>query len=65
MRGTSYQTTVKDFNGDGRMDRQLTFTTASLKAAGLTTTTSQLVVHDKISASKWEARDASLPAFVP
>lgn len=65
MRGTSYQTTVKDYNGDGRADRLLTFTTASLKAAGLTTSTSQLVVQDKISASKWEARDASLPAFVP
>jgi subtilisin family serine protease len=65
MRGTSYQTTTRDFNGDGRMDRQLTFTTASLRAAGLTTSTSQLIVHDKISASKWEARDPSLPAFVP
>ncbi len=65
MRGTAYQTTVKDYNGDGRADRLLTFTTASLKAAGLSTSTSSLVLQDKISASKWEARDASLPAFVP
>lgn len=65
MRGTAYQTTVKDYNGDGRMDRLVTFTTASLRAAGLATSTSSLVLQDKISASKWEARDASLPAFVP
>jgi subtilisin family serine protease len=65
MRGTAYQTTVKDYNSDGRMDRLLTFTTASLKAAGLSTTTSSLVLQDKISASKWEARDASLPTIVP
>jgi subtilisin family serine protease len=65
MRGTAYQTTVKDYNGDGRADRLLTFTTASLKAAGLSTSTSSLVLQDKISASKWEARDASLPSFVP
>jgi thermitase len=65
MRGTAYQTTVKDYNGDGRADRLVTFTTASLKAAGLSTSTSSLVLQDKISASKWEARDASLPSFVP
>lgn len=65
MRGTAYQTTVKDYNADGRMDRLLTFTTASLRAAGLSTSTSSLVLQDKISASKWEARDASLPSFVP
>jgi len=65
MRGTAYQTTVKDYNGDGRADRLLTFTTSSLTAAGLSTSTSSLVLQDKISASKWEARDASLPSFVP
>jgi subtilisin family serine protease len=66
MRGTSYQSSAtRDYNGDGRLDRVLTFTTGSLKAVGLTTSTSRLVLQDKTSASKWEARDESLPAFVP
>lgn len=64
-RGTAYQTSTRDFNGDGLADRQLSFTTASLKAAGLTTSTTQLMLQDKLSTSQWEARDASLPAFVP
>ncbi len=65
MRGTAYQTTTRDFNGDGRTDRQLTFTLSSLKAAGFSTSTTQLVLKDALSAFKWEAYDVSLPDFVP
>lgn len=65
MRGTAYQTSTRDFNGDGRMDRQLTFTTTSLKAAGLTTGTTRLVLQNRSGAVRWEAHDLSLPSIVP
>lgn len=64
-RGTAYNTSLRDFNGDGRADRLLAFRTAELVAAGLTTSSTRLVLTDYTSASTWEARDAALPVLKP
>jgi subtilisin family serine protease len=56
---------VRDWNGDGLMDRLVSFRTADLVAAGLTAASPNLVLRDNISAAKWEAHDPAMPAFVP
>jgi PKD repeat protein len=56
---------VADYNGDGRPDRLFVFTRASLQAAGLTTTATQLSLEQIGGSLTFTARDATPPAIVP
>ena len=65
-RGGVYVTSTRDWNGDGRVDRMVTFSLASLRAAGLAPGATNIVVQDLISATgKFQATDTVLPTFVP
>ncbi|HEX4682784.1 MAG TPA: choice-of-anchor D domain-containing protein, partial [Gemmatimonadaceae bacterium] len=66
-RGGVVVTSVRDWNGDGRPDRMLSFQTTTLVAAGLHAGggADVLVLHDEISATKWRAFDAAPPTYVP
>ena len=66
-RNGSVVTSTRDWNGDGLMDRMFSFRTSSLVAAGLATGAGPdaLVLQDMLSVSKWSARDATPPSFVP
>jgi hypothetical protein len=56
MRGTSYNTSLRDVDGDGRLDRLIGFSTATLKAAGFGTSAQGLLLRDVLSSTKqWEA----------
>ena len=58
-------TTVRDLDGDGRPDRQITFATSALRAAGFGVATPQLVLRPTGVAPAWEARDVAPPTVVP
>jgi hypothetical protein len=66
-RGGVVVSSVRDWNGDGRLDRMFSFQTSALAAAGLVAGSGAdaLVLHDEMSAAKWRASDAAPPAFVP
>ncbi len=65
-RGSTYNTSVADYNHDGRMDRIVNFSTAALRAAGLAPGTTNIRVQDVTSATgKFQASDTVLPTFVP
>jgi hypothetical protein len=65
QRSGLYMTSVRDFNGDGRADRLLTFLRSDLTAAGLSTATTSFVVADRIGLSRFEASDGVPPSIVP
>jgi len=62
-RGGVYMTTVRDFDGDTRPDRQLVFLRGDLQAAGLAAGARTLVLEDHASGYRFEAR-ASTPVDV-
>ena len=65
-RGAAYITSTGDWNGDGRMDRMVSFAMPAMRAAGLVAGSTNVVVGDAISASgRFEARDTVMPEFVP
>jgi len=66
-RGGVVVSSVRDWNGDGRPDRIFSFQTSALAAAGLApgAGSNALILRDNLSASKWRARDAAPPTFVP
>ncbi len=64
--GAPFITSTADYNRDGRLDRLLTFNTSALRAAGLTTSSTNFVVQDLTSASgKFNASDTVIPTIVP
>jgi endonuclease G len=65
VRGTSVNTSVADMNGDGRADRVIGFSTATLRAAGLAPGASSLVLRPVGSTPAWEAHDVAPPTVVP
>jgi len=64
-RGAAVNTSVADFDGDGRADRLIAFRTSDLRAAGLTTAAHDLVLRPAGASPAWEARDATPPAVTP
>jgi hypothetical protein len=58
-------TSIRDYNGDGLLDRLLSFRTADLSAAGFTAVARGLMLRDNVSAAKWEAVDPQPPTVVP
>ena len=66
-RGGVVVSSLRDWNGDGRMDRMFSFQTSALVSAGLNVSADAdaLIMRDNISAQKWRARDAAPPHFVP
>jgi hypothetical protein len=65
QRSGLYMTSVRDFNGDGRADRLLTFLRSDLTAAGLNAATTSFVVADRTGSVRFEASDAVPPIIVP
>ena len=66
-RAGSVISSVRDWNGDGLLDRMFSFRTADLKAAGLAAGAGAdaLLLHGTLSGTEWTARDAAPPSFVP
>lgn len=65
-RGAAFMTSVSDYNRDGRPDRMVVFTMASLRAAGLTAGATNLRVQDVTSgANRFQATDTVNPAVLP
>ena len=65
-RGAAYISSTADWNHDGRLDRMVVFNVSALRAAGLTTSPSDLRVQDVTSATnKFQAHDTVVPTFVP
>jgi len=65
-RGAAYVTSTRDYNGDGLVDRLVSFTMADARAAGLGAGETDVVVQDIISASgQFQARDTVMPVIVP
>jgi DNA/RNA endonuclease G (NUC1) len=64
-RGTAYMTSITDVNGDGRPDRMLVFLKSALVAAGLSTSSSQLVLEDISGSVRFRAQDPAPPAVAP
>jgi hypothetical protein len=66
-RGGVVVSSLRDWNGDGRMDRMFSFQTSALVSAGLNVSADAdaLIMRDNISAQEWRARDAAPPHFVP
>ena len=65
VRGTTVNTTVRDFDGDGLPDRLIGFRMSDLVAAGFSAGTRDLVLRTTATPSPWEARDATPPAVAP
>jgi subtilisin family serine protease len=55
---------TRDWNSDGLTDRVISFRVYDLVAAGLTTTATGLVLHDRLSTAQWRATDPSGPTIV-
>jgi endonuclease G len=64
-RGTMVNTSVADFDGDGRADRLIAFRMSDLRAAGFSATASDLVLRPAGGSPAWEARDPAPPAVIP
>jgi endonuclease G len=64
-RGTAYMTSITDVNGDGRPDRMLVFQKSALVAAGLSTSSSQLVLEDISGSVRFRAQDPAPPTVAP
>jgi hypothetical protein len=64
-RGTAYMTSITDVNGDGRPDRMLVFLKSALVAAGLSTSSSQLVLEDISGSVRFRAQDPAPPTVAP
>jgi hypothetical protein len=64
-RNGAYMTLVRDFDGDGKPDRQLVFLRSDLQAAGLTVGARTLVLSDHAGAYRFEARAATPLDVVP
>ena len=65
MRGAAPNTSLADMNGDGRMDRVVGFSTASLKAAGYARGGSGLSLRPATEPRAWHAFDVTPPTLVP
>lgn len=63
-RNGSYQTSIRDFDGDGRPDRLFTFTVADLKLAGLGGCSPQLSLQGRIGEERFIGIDSTPPSFV-
>jgi DNA/RNA endonuclease G (NUC1) len=64
-RGAAVNTSVRDVDGDGDLDRLIAFRTADLRAAGLGAGTADLMLRLAGATWPWEARDASPAVVVP
>ena len=65
MRGTTVNTSVADFNGDGRPDRLIGFSVAALRAAGFAPGAASIVLQLAGATPPWQAYDANPPIVVP
>jgi endonuclease G len=63
-RGGVVTTTVRDMNGDGLADRNLSFSMSALRAAGFSQSARQLVLRPA-AAPVWEAFDLTPPSVNP
>ncbi|MDF1503940.1 DNA/RNA non-specific endonuclease [Roseisolibacter sp. H3M3-2] len=63
-RGGVVTTTLRDMNGDGLLDRNLSFSMSALRAAGFSLSARQLLLRPA-SASTWEAFDLTPPSVNP
>jgi hypothetical protein len=65
MRGTVVSTSVRDMNGDGRIDRVVSFNMSALRTAGFSTSAPSLVLRLTGTTPAWEAFDVAPPAVIP
>jgi DNA/RNA endonuclease G (NUC1) len=65
VRGTVVSTTVRDMNGDGRLDRTISFSMSALRAAGFSATARELVLRLAGATPAWEAFDLTPANVVP
>jgi hypothetical protein len=65
VRGTVVNSSVRDMNGDGRLDRVISFSMSALRAAGFSPANAGLVLRQADAAPTWEAFDAAPPTVVP
>ena len=64
-RGTVVNTSVRDVNGDGRVDRIIGFSMSALRSAGFSPGASSLVLRPTATPTPWEAFDVTPPSVVP
>ncbi len=64
-RGAAVNTSVADFDGDGRADRLVAFRMSDLRAAGFSASARDLVLRPAGASPAWEARDATPPTVTP
>jgi hypothetical protein len=65
MRGTTVVSSLRDVNGDGRLDRLVSFSMSALRAGGLSASAPALVLRPAGAAPAWEAFDVTPPAVAP
>jgi hypothetical protein len=65
MRGTTVVSSLRDVNGDGRLDRLVSFSMTALRAGGLSASAPALVLRPAGASPAWEAFDVTPPAVTP
>lgn len=64
-RGGIVSSSVRDMNGDGRLDRVVSFTMSALRDAGFSVSAHALVLRPAGASPTWEAFDVTPPNVVP